>query len=197
MKTLIIFSFVVLIAFSNSQPTLDDDTNFKCPDDKIKIGNDVCAIKSSKDGTTDIPNVVYVKKKSCGKNKKCKDYSTYYNKDTKDDIAIVGSHSDTIYTCQRELKLLKIKKKCNYHAECNTGFCNNGKCAAYGDIDCHSSGSSGNSRCGPGRYCKQTATSTYKCTDYAKENGNCLTASCAPGLWQLWSTDGSSCTCKK
>ena len=43
---------------------------------------------------------------------------------------------------------------------------------------------------------KKTSTSTYKCTDYATENGNCKDARCAPGLWQLTSSDGS-CTCKK
>ena len=202
MKTLIIFSFVVLISFSNSQ-SLSSTTNFKCPDDKIKIGNDVCAIESSKDGTTDVPNVVYVKKKSCGKNKYCDlEYdgssSSYYNRDTKQEIITAGgSRYDIIYTCQKKVKLLKIKKKCNYHAECKTGFCNGGKCAAYGDLDCHGDSDS----CGPGKFCKQTGTSgtyTYECTDYVKEGGSCLNnAICAPGLEWLFSSDQTTCTCTK
>ena len=198
MKTLIIFAFAVLISFSNSQ-SLSSTTNFKCPDDKIKIGEDVCAIESSKDGTTEIPNVVYVKKKSCGKKKECKVYgssNSYYNKDTPADTK--GSRFDTIYTCQKVLKLLKIKKKCNYNAECYSGFCDNGKCAAYGDIDCKGNDNS----CGAGKSCVQTGTSSsgsaiYKCTDYAKLDGNCKTADCAPGLGDFWSSDYSTCTCKK
>ena len=81
MKTLIIFSLVVFI--SSSFPT------YKCPDDKIKIGENVCAIAiSDKDGNS----VTYIKKK-CGKKQECKNSGgSYYNK--------VTTKKDYIYTCQ-------------------------------------------------------------------------------------------------
>ena len=164
MKTLIIFAFAVSISFCYfNEPSIDSFTTFKCPDDKkIKIGEDVCAIATTKDGSTDgVTNAVYVKKKSCGKNKKCE--------------ASGGSGNDIIYTCKKSLKLLKINKKCNYNAECYTGFCDNGKCAAYGESeDCNGE----NQRCGPGKYCKKTGTSTYKCANYVKENEHCSSEGC-------------------
>ena len=166
MKALIIFALIVLISCDDDDNIIEDYT-IKCPDDKkIKIGEDVCAILqyASKSGDDD---VIYVKKKSCGKNKGCalKDYN--YNKDSK--------LKDEIYTCQKKLRLLKIGKKCNYNAECYTGFCSGGKCAAYGTEECDD-----DNNCGPDRYCDDKDTG--KCVAFVNEGDDCSKTECAPGL---------------
>ena len=184
MKTLIILALLALISFNSSQPSTSDISTmlFKCPDDKIKIGEDVCAFKSY--DSTITKNVYYIKKKSCGKNKKCEFINQKYNKDTSTTLL---TQNDYIYTCQKKIKYLKIDKKCNYNAECYSGFCNikNKKCAAYGEEKC-----SNNENCGAGKYC-----SSSKCYDYKKEGESCKTNYCAPWLWCDTST--SDPTCKK
>ena len=80
MKALIIFALIAIICSQNSN-TIDNSIDYECPDDKkIKIGEDVCAIA---------PEVksnyykFYIKKKSCGKKKKCiSDGTSYFNKNT-------------------------------------------------------------------------------------------------------------------
>ena len=160
MKALIIFALILLISCDDDADIVEKYT-IKCPDDKkIKIGEDVCAIIqiASKSGDD---NVMYVKKKSCGKNKAC------YPKD-----------NSNILTCQKKLRLLKIDKKCNYNEECNTDFCSGGKCAAYGTEECDS-----DENCGPGRYCDDDDYgNTDKCVDLVSEGGDCSNAKCAPGF---------------
>ena len=203
MKTLIIFALAVLISFSTQDPYIDSYTSFVCPDKKAKIGEDVCAIKSSKDGTKINPNIVYIKKKSCGKNKGCSEYTTEkYNIDTDSSIKYYGGDTDdTIYTCQKKIKLLKIGKKCVYNAECFTGYCKSGKCAAYTENEnCKGI----DVLCGPGKYCKNAGSYTdsgdpiYACTAYAKENEDCSKTSCGPGLGCYSpSATSTTYTCKK
>ena len=170
MKTLLIFALVLLIScyYEEDLPDIESST-IKCPDDKIKIGQDVCAI--TVDDSTEA--ITYVKKKSCGKNKACLYTDT--------------EQSDDIYTCQRKLKLLKIGQKCNYNAECYTEFCNGGKCAVYDDTkECDR-----NENCGPDKYCEDE-----KCVAYVTEGGDCSEGEeCAPG----YNCDDSESpeTCKK
>ena len=194
MKALIILALVVLISTQQYFPSLSLGDTFQCPDEKIKIGEDVCAITSSEHASKNIPYITYIKKKSCGKNKKCGSGGYNYNKNT-DTSKTGGSATDTIYTCRKKLKLLKIKKKCNYNAECYTGFCNGKKCAAYGDSDTCSD----NKNCGPDRYCGvKTGSTTKTCIPYLKEGEDCKTATsgCAPGL-ECYTKDGTSFNCKK
>ena len=109
MKALIIL--VVLISYSIQQPSLSLGDTFVCPDDKIKIGEDVCAITSSEHGKKNADeSITYIKKKSCGKNKACGWKYDNYNKNTDTTVFTNGEEDDTIYTCQKKLKLLKIKK---------------------------------------------------------------------------------------
>lgn len=175
MKALIIFALIVLITCDDSD--IVEKYTIKCPDDKkIKIGEDVCAILqyASKSGDDD---VIYVKKKSCGKNKGCAPKDKNYNKDSKTE--------DEILTCQKKLRLLKIGKKCNYNAECYTGFCSGGKCAAYGTEECDD-----DNNCGPDRYCDNTK----KCVAFVNEGDSCKDDDeCAPGL----KCDSSTSKCKK
>ena len=191
MKTLIIFALITLISYITSQ-SISYTTTYECPDDKkIKIGEDVCAILSGVKGTNYNTYNYYIKKKSCGKKKGCKQYgSRIYNQGT-------GLY-DQIYTCQKKVKLLKIKKKCNHNAECNTAYCNNGKCAA--SEKCYGS----DSMCGPGKYCKGYDSSNYPnivagtCTDYVKEGVVVGTdEKCAPGYGKFTDPDTSEITCKK
>ena len=166
MKSLLIFALVVLISCDDDQPPIDD-APVKCPDNKVKIGEDVCAIvaydSSSKSYFT------YVKKKSCGKNKACIKKKENYNKDNK--------QNDIIYTCQKKLNLLKIGKKCNYNAECYTGSCSGGKCTVYGDETCY-----GDENCGPDKYCDDDNGGTNKCVAYVGEGVSCKNGEkCAPG----------------
>ena len=168
MKALIIFALIVLISCDDDADIVEDYT-IKCPDDKkIKIGEDVCAILqyASKSGDDD---VIYVKKKSCGKNKGCAPKDENYNKDSK--------LKDQILTCQKKLRLLKIGKKCNYNAECYTGFCSGGKCAAYGTEECDD-----DNNCGPDRYCDNENGGTGKCVAFVNEGDDCSKTKCAPGL---------------
>ena len=204
MKTIIIISLLVLISYSSQQQyysiIIGYDTLYKCPDDKIKIGEDVCAIKTSEGCSKDIPYKVYIKKKSCGKNKECgsKFYSIYNLKSGKS-----CRTTDYIYNCQKKFKLLKIGKKCNYNAECNTGYCNNHKCAAYGDdVKCVTD----ENNCAPGKYCKNDGTRDGSgntlgiCTSYLGEGEVCssTTAECAPGLYcHKTSSSATSSTCTK
>ena len=177
MKALIIFALIILIS-CDDDPEIGD-TNIKCPDDKkIKIGEDVCAI--SVYGDTPATSFTYVKKKSCGKNKDCILKDDNYN--------VESTNTDYIYTCQKKLRLLKIDKKCNYNAECYTGFCSGGKCAAYNKDGCRRS-----RNCGPGKYC-DTSGSTGKCVNLVSEDGSCNDDDeCAPGL----KCDSSTSKCKK
>ena len=174
MKVLLLFSLAILITCDSLL-----ESTINCPDDKkIKIGEDVCAISTS-DATT---SYVYVKKKSCGKNKKCIYKDPNYNVNTKG--------YDFILTCQKKLKLLKIGKKCNYNAECYTGSCSGGKCAAYGTEEC-----SGDNNCGPDKYCG-IENGKAKCLAYITQDGNCKNGEkCAPGL--KCDKSASSPTCKK
>ena len=174
MKALIIFALIVLIS-CDGEPDIENAI-VKCPDEKIKIGEDVCAI--SVYGGTFEKSFTYVKKKSCGKNKACYLRDDNYNIATKLD--------DYIYTCQKKLRLLKIDKKCNYNGECNTGFCSGGKCAAYNTDGCKK-----NRHCGPGKYCYND-NGTGKCAAYVGEGGDCSNAGCAPGLGC-----GSTSKCQK
>ena len=180
MKTLIIFALIAL--FSCDLPYIDDEISFLCPDDKIKVGDDVCAIKSSESSdTSTFDEIVYIKKK-CGKNEGCFEREDKHNIDT--------DESDTIYTClKKKIKYLKIGKKCNYNADCYTSYCKNGKCAAYGSESCNE-----NYNCGPGKYCKEFS-SNDTCTAYAKENEDCSNLNCAPGFF--CDTATTSPTCKK
>ena len=195
MKTLIIFALIGLISYSKSQldPTLIQNYIFKCPDDKkIKIGEDVCAIVSNEKGSINSYDpVIYIKKKSCGKKKECSSCSSNFNIDNPD----TSSPYDSVCACKKKLKLLKIKKKCNYNAECKTGVCSGGKCASFGK--CYSS--SDYSICGPGKYCKgyDSVTDTDgTCTDYVNEGGSCANGEkCAPGL--ECDLIASTKTCKK
>ena len=183
MKALIIFALIALISYSYQ--SIDDSINYSCPNDKkIKIGEDVCAI-FTKD-ITDSKSIFYIKKKSCGKKKSCNAYGnpTY---DEKTGLFYV------ILTCQKKLKLLKIDKKCNYNSECNTGYCNNGKCATF--ENCYS-----NSMCGPSKYCKgfnKYTNTAGTCTDYVKENEVVDTGTCAPGLGKFYDSDSKNYICKK
>ena len=164
---------------------------YECPDDKkIKIGEDVCAILSTIKGTSGNTYKFYIKKKTCGKNKDCSSGGSKYNTGT--DV------TDSIYTCQKKLKFLKIKKKCNYNAECNTGYCNNGKCAAF--EKCYNNYDY--SVCGPDKYCK--GYSNYPtivagtCTAYVKEGVEVGTdEECAPGLGPYYDSDLKKTICKK
>ena len=182
MKALIIFALIALISCDSDEPEIDYDVSFECPDDKkIKIGEDVCAIASSQSATSPIEAIVYIKKK-CGKNKGCFERDDKYNKVADDD--------DIIFTCQKKIKYLKIGKKCNYHAECYTGFCNNGKCAVYDENECDD-----DENCGPGKYCYNE-----KCSDYVKAEGTCdgNELKCAHGYGCYYAKDSTSTgVCKK
>ena len=200
MKALIIFALISLICSQNSQG-ISYDTSYECPDDKkIKIGDDVCAIRSSQNAKDLVKYIYYIKKKSCGKNKKCDTYKSYFNKDTTL-TQYSGSTStirDTLYTCQKKVRLLKINKKCNYNTECNTHYCNNGKCAAF--EKCTSDNYE--TVCGPDKYCKgyDYSGTVGTCTPYVKE-GEVVdenTEECAPGFGAYTDPDNSSKkTCKK
>ena len=202
MKTIIIFVLVVLISYSQSVRSIDYNILYQCPDDKIKIGEDVCAIETSEGCSKDIYYKVYIKKKSCGKNKKCSSGGSVFNIKTDSTCgttnSYAGSTTDSIYTCRKKLKLLKIDKKCNYNAECSTGYCNNHKCAAYGDdVKCRTY----ENNCAPGKYCKEdsSSSSTGTCTSYLGEGNVCssTTADCAPGLSCFYPSGESTGTCKK
>ena len=196
MKVLIIFALITLICSQNSQG-IGTSVSYQCPDDKkIKIGEDVCAIQSSQYAKDLVQSITYIKKKSCGKNKDCSYYKSYFNKDTT--LTYPGSSStstisDDIYTCKKKLRLLKIKKKCNYNAECYTGSCSGGKCATSDKC------TSNNAKiCGPDKYCKISSGSDGTCTDYVKEGAKVGSGeSCAPGLGEFTDLDTSETTCKK
>ena len=166
MKAIILLTLIALISCNTPYVTL---STFKCPDDKIKMGSDVCAIdthEKDKDGKyTEL--ITYIKKK-CGKNKSCKKLDDRYNINTK-------SLDDAVYACVKKLKYLKIKKKCNYHAECLTRYCNGGKCATL--ETCRE-----DEDCGPGKFCD--SYNSQKCYEYVKESGTCNDSDkrCAPGL---------------
>ena len=188
MKILIIIALITLISYSQS---IDEYTTFSCPDKKVKIGEDVCTVieyvNDENDNTKYYTNY-YIKKKSCGKNKECNSKGYKYNKVTK--------KTDELYTCQKKLRFLKIKKKCNYNAECYTGYCNNGKCATLDECT-----SNNEFVCGPGKYCKfSTASSnTGTCTAYSKEGVevDINYEECAPGLFSYYDSDKSKSYCKK
>ena len=190
MKTLIIFALITLISYISSQ-YVDFSYSYECPDDKkIKIGEDVCAIRSEVKGTSTTSNEYkyYIKKKSCGKKKECTtDYINYYNKNT--------GLNDYIYTCEKKLKLLKIKKKCNYNAECNTGYCNNGKCAAFETCTQYNY----DTVCGPDKYCKgyDYSGTDGTCTAYVKEGEEVGSGQCAPGLGNFYDSESKKTICKK
>ena len=189
MKAVIILALVSL--FSAQDPPKIKNSLFKCPDKKPKIGEDVCAIDSQQEGDSDHETITYIKKK-CGKNEYCleKD-SNRYNKNTPS----TRDQYDTIYTCQKKLKLLKIGKKCNYNAECYTGFCNGGKCATSDTCSYKK-----DPICGPSKYCAEDSNGNYKtCTAYKNENEVCKDEDkCAPGYdCYAESSSASSGTCKK
>ena len=163
MKVLIIFALAVLISCDDVDI---DETTISCPDKKIKMGGDVCAITVVGADST-ATSYTYVKKKSCGKNQACKKIDDNYNKESKQE--------DYIYSCVKKASFLKIDDKCNYHAECYTGYCNGGKCAAFGDSDTCSK----DRNCGPGKYCDDNKN---KCAAYVAEGGSCKNGEkCAPG----------------
>ena len=190
MKALIIVALFALISCDEDDPPeLSEETTFVCPDKKVKIGEDVCAIASAQSGTTSIPYTFYIKKK-CGKNEYCLPKQSQYNKDIPNSIKdVIDDPYDYIFTCQKKLKLLKTGKKCNYNAECYTGFCSNGKCSTSDTCNYHK-----DPICGPSKYCAQV-DGKYKCTAFTEENKACTDDDeCAPG-YNCFGT--SSKTCKK
>ena len=180
MKVLVLLALIALI--SCSSPWISYST-FKCPDDKIKMGSDVCAIDThEKDSDGKYTEYVTYIKKKCGKNKKCEEMEYRYNINT-------GNQDDIVYACVKKLKYLKINKKCNYHAECLTRFCNGGKCAAQEECE-------KDEDCGPGKYCyyEKSGDTTKKCLNYVKETASCDSyKQCAPGLECNTNSD-SKCT---
>ena len=195
MKAIITLALVVLILYSTQDriPPLSLRNSFECPDDKIKLGDDVCAITSSQHGSANTDYITYIKKKSCGKNKWCVEAAENYNKDTDTNVVTNGDSDDIIFNCQKRVKLLKIDKKCNYNAECYTGFCNNNhKCAAYGDAECKY-----DRNCGPDKFC-DFSSGTGKCTAFIQESKDCSKSygGCAPGLG-CNIKDSTTYTCQK
>ena len=166
MKAIILLALIVLISCDSPDFTL---STFKCPDDKIKMGSDVCAINTHEKDTdgkyTEL--VTYIKNK-CGKNKSCEKRESRYNINT-------NNQNDVVYACVKKLKYLKIKKKCNYHAECLTRYCNGGKCATLDTCQFDED-------CGPGKFCD--GYNSQKCYEYVKEGQTCNYSDkrCAPGL---------------
>ena len=67
MKRLFILALITLISSIISQSSFFTSYTYKCPDKKVKIGEDVCMIQSSEEGTTTSPYVVYIKKKVVAK----------------------------------------------------------------------------------------------------------------------------------
>ena len=196
MKALIILALVVLISYSTQDdgiPSLSLSSNYQCPDDKIKLGDDVCAITSSQHGSANTDYITYIKKKSCGKNKWCIPAASNYNKDTDENVVTGGDGEDVIFNCQKRVRLLKIDKKCNYNAECYTGFCNNNhKCAPYGDYEC-----AYNRNCGPDKFC-DFSSGKGKCKAFIQESKDCSNApfGCAPGFG-CYTKDSTTYTCQK
>ena len=178
MKALILFTLVALISCNGE--VYFDATILKCAEDKIKIGEDVCVISQDVEDGRKTYTISYIKKK-CGKNQGCS--ATNFDKyDRKS-----GTYY-SIYTCQLRFKLLNIGKKCNYNAECYSGFCKNGKCAAYDDGTCNT-----DENCEPDKYCDYV---TEKCVDYIKEGEDCSGSFslCQPGFL---CDDYGTKTCKK
>ena len=196
MKALIIFALISLI-FSQNSNDIRYYIVYECPDDKkIKIGDDVCAIVSREKGTKTTPSKVYIKKKSCGKNKVCDFYNDFMTKDTI--FTEYGPLKEDVYSCRKKVRLLKINKKCNYNVECYTSYCNNGKCATFDAC----TSETGRNICGPGKYCKYYNTigskSSGTCTDYLKEGAEVGSGeSCAPGLGEYTDPDENKVICKK
>ena len=118
MKALIL---IVLLAFISCDITVTVppiiSTTYKCPDEKLKLKDDLCAIYVKKyvydstSGRTNSDSVLYIKQK-CGKNKHCLQY---------DDESLVLDSSNyedvEYYTCVKDkLSLLKLGKKCSLNS---------------------------------------------------------------------------------
>ena len=185
MKSLIL---IALLAFISCDITVTVppiiSTTYKCPDEKLKLKDDLCAIyvddtDSTSSKSTD---VLYIKKK-CGKNKHCIEYVSssykYYDSNKYEDIVY--------YTCiKTKLSLLKVNKKCSLNSECLTGICKGNKCSTLDP--CYSS-----EHCGKGKYCDKSG-STNTCKAYVNEGGTCSRNDfCSNGLYCYY---GSSTTGK-
>ena len=152
-------------------------TTYKCPDEKLKLKDDLCAIyvddTDSSSSNTKNTNVLYIKKK-CGKNKHCIEHSysqyNYYDSNKYEDVEY--------YTCVKtKLSKLKVKKKCSLNSECLTGICKGNKCST--QDTCYR-----DKHCGKGKYCDgSTSSSAGTCKDKSKEGQTCDSSDhCINGL---------------
>ena len=193
MKALILIALLSLI-YCEINVNVIDSVTFKCPDEKLKLKDDLCAIylqdheldASGNDNAN--PVVLYIKKK-CGKNQHCIEYdsvlySKYYEPKKYEDFSY--------FTCQKsKLKKLKLNKKCSLNSECLTGICKNNKCSTLDPC-------LENENCGKGKYCYKSG-STNTCKSYLNEGETCsITSSsdkCSNGL-ECYSDDSTATTGK-
>ena len=178
MKALFLFAFVSLVScdISDTLPSIST-VNYKCPDDKIHLKHDVCAIQEYDNSD----NILYIKKK-CGKNKKCL---------LSDSTTISRTNKNVIYyQCQTsKLGLLKTGKKCSLDSECITNYCKDKKCSTLEEcIDM--------THCGKGKYCyKPNQSSTGTCKNYISEGGECDSENwCGNGLDCHYTNSKGKCT---
>ena len=178
MKALILIGLLTFISCNRGDNVGNigffEKLTYKCPDEKLKLKDDLCAIYVKKyvydstSGRTNSDSVLYIKQK-CGKNKHCLQY---------DDESLVLDSSNyedvEYYTCVKDkLSLLKLGKKCSLNSECLSGFCKNNKCST--QDKCYR-----DENCGKGKYCDDMYTHT--CKAYVNEGESCDNNYCGNGL---------------
>ena len=222
MKALIILALLALIYGDGGIPGIDEAT-FVCPDDKIKLKNDVCAyiqykevIKCKYDGSSsgtdeDCDNksgysktsseslTVNIKKK-CGKNEKCIEIDGRIDSEDKEDPGAtnkdftVTKKEEAIYKCiNYKVNLLKENKKCSFDGECFTGYCSGGKCKTLDKC-------TEDENCGKGKYCYKGGD-TPTCKSRLSGPGTCDANNsekcCGEGLSYIYDSTEKKYKCIK